>query len=66
MTKKRKREMRDNLEEEKKEYSKKEDNKGKKEKCDNLGGNEKEQLGKYEKEGKKLCVITSMIMKKKK
>ena len=58
--------MRDNLEEEKKEYSKKEDNKGKKEKCDNLGGNEKEQLRKYEKEGKKLCVITSMIMKKKK
>ena len=44
--------MRDNLDDEKKEHLKEEDNKRKKEKHDNLGDNEKEQLRKYEEERK--------------
>ena len=58
--------MRDNLDDIEKEKMKKEDNKRRNEKRGNLNDNEKEQLRKYEKEGKKVNVITSMIMKKKK
>ena len=45
--------MRDNLDDEKKEYLKKEDNKRKQEKHVNLNDNEEEQLRKYEIKGKK-------------
>ena len=45
--------MRDNLDDEKKEYLKKEDNKRKQEKRVNLNDNEEEQLRKYEIKGKK-------------
>ena len=58
--------MRDNLDDIEKEKMKKENNKRRNEKRGNLNDNEKEQLRKYEKEGKKVNVITSMIMKKKK
>ena len=46
--------MQDNLDDEKKEHFKKEDNKRKIKKRDNLGRNEKEQLRKHKKEGKKV------------
>ena len=46
--------MCDNLDDEKKEHLKKEDNKSKKEKRNNLDDSEKEQLKKYEKKGKKV------------
>ena len=39
--------MRDNLDKEEKEYSKREDNKREKAKCDNLDGNQKEHLRQY-------------------
>ena len=45
--------MRDNLDDEKNEYLKKEDNKRKQEKRVNLNDNEEEQLRKYEIKGKK-------------
>ena len=45
--------MRDNLDDEKKEYLKKEDNERKQEKRVNLNDNEEEQLRKYEIKGKK-------------
>ena len=45
--------MRDNLDDEKKEHLKKEDNKRKKEKCDNLDANEKEQIKKEDNKRKK-------------
>lgn len=48
--KKRKKAVRDNLEDIKKKILKKKTTKVKKEKCNNLDDNEKEQLRKYEKE----------------
>ena len=49
---KRKKAIRDNLDDEQKEHLKIKDNKRKKEKRDNLNLDEKEQLRKYEKKGK--------------
>ena len=54
--KKRKKEMRDNLEEEQ-EYSKKEDSKRKKAKYDNLDDYQKDQLRQYEKGVKKVVCV---------
>ena len=44
--------MRDNLDDEKKDYLKKEDNKRKKERCDKLDDDEKECIRKYDKKRK--------------